>query len=38
MIYLALGGAIFCGYVVWALACELAADWLIRNIGRKVGR
>ena len=38
MIYLAIGGAIFCGYVVWALACELAADWIFRQIGGKVGR
>ena len=38
MTYLAIGGAIFCAYVVWALACELAADWIFRRIDRKVGR
>jgi len=38
MIYLAIGGAIFCAYAIWSLACELAADWLIRRIDGKVGR
>ena len=31
MTWLALGAAIFCGYAVWALACELAAEWLMRR-------
>ena len=33
MIYFAYGSGIFAGLMVWALACELAADWVIRQIG-----
>jgi hypothetical protein len=38
MIYIALGLAVVLGYGIWALACELAADWVFRSIGGKVGR
>ena len=33
MIYFAYGSGIFAGLMVWALACELIADWIIRQIG-----
>ena len=33
MIYFAYGSGIFAGLMVWALACELAAGWVIRQIG-----
>ena len=38
MTYLAIGGAAFLGYAIWALACEFAAGWLINRISGKVGR
>ena len=35
MTYLGIGAAIFCALMVWALACELAAEWIIDKV---VGR
>ena len=38
MTWLALGAAVFCGLTIFALAAELVADWIIRQIGGKVGQ
>ena len=32
MTWLAFGAAIFCALMVWALACELAAEWIIDKV------
>ena len=38
MMYVAIGSGIFCALVIGALLMEMVADWLITQIGGKVGR